>query len=190
MARFVSRHLNYRHGARVGREMVLADGQRQTLERHLAVKFEKAASILTEDEIKFGMDNLTFQGLPIDKNTNSHASPRIRMSGFDTVLAQEREGWTDEERMVVEDALRGSDDFGVAFVEIPAQRVQKPWATYEDTPVAQLLDLAAAVGVSVEDVLAFEKQNQNRETVVFLLEDAIANSTPAEADEAAVVIEA
>lgn len=190
--RYASRHRNFRHGARVGESMVLANGKEQVIEKHLAAKFVPAEQILTEDEIKFALDNLVFPGLPIDKNTNSHASPRIRLSGFDTETAQTENGWTDEERSIVEDALRGSPDLGMGFIELPKARVQKPWATYDETPIANLIGLTEAVGVSLNYVLAYERQNQNRDSVVFLLEDALGheNALREESKDAAVVIEA
>lgn len=191
VARFASRHRNFRHGARVGEEMVLANGKTQVLEKHLAAAFVPAPQILSEDEIKYALDNLVFNGLPIDKNTNSYASPRIRLSGFDTERAQKEQGWSDEEREVVESRLRGSEVFGMDFIEIPPARVQKPWATYDETPIAKLVGLIEAVGMSYEDVLAYEKQNQNRDSVLVLLEDALGHTNALrENDETGVVIEA
>lgn len=188
--RFASRHRQFRHGARIGESMVLANGKEQVIEKHLSAVFSPAGQILSEDEVKYALDNLVFHGLPIDKNTNSHASPCVRLSGFDTEKAQAENGWTDEERAIVEDALRGSEVFGQDFIEIPAQRVQKPWATYDDTPVAKIISLTEAVGVGLDEVLAYERQNQNRDSVVFLLEDALGHQPSVEEQDAPVVIEA
>jgi hypothetical protein len=167
--------------------MVLANGKEQVLEKHLEAVFLPAPQVISEDEIKFALDNLVFNGLPIDKNTNSFASPRIRLSAYDTERAQKENGWTDEEREVVESALRSSEVYGMDFVEIPAARVQKPWATYDETPVAKIIGLAEAVGISLDEVLAYEKQNQGRDSVMFLLEDALGHQNALREEEGAPV---
>lgn len=189
--RFVSKYLNFAHNIRPGRYMVLQDGQRQEIVRDLYVKFIPAPRILTEDEIKFGIENLVHRGLPIDRNTESHFSPRHRLSGFDTVEAQEAQGWTDEERELVEQKLLDSTAYSKDFVRLPEARVEKPWATFDSTPPEKVIEIAVAVGVSFADVLAYEKQNRNDARLVLLLENEIASTSDVEEEEdAPVVIEA
>lgn len=191
MARFASRFLNYKHGVRSPREMVLADGQRQVLQTFLMAEFQPAPAILTEDEIKFATDNMTHQGLPVDTNTNQLFSPRHRISGFDSVEAQAENGWTDEDRELVEKTLRGSIHNGTDFVELPEAVVERPWATYDDASPARIVGLAKELGLPLERVLAYERQNQNRQAVVFLIEEALeAEKESQEVETADVVIEA
>lgn len=187
MARFVAKYARYARGVRPGREMVLADGQRQVLQKELFVQFQPNG-MLTEDEIRFGVENLQHHGLPIDRNTEMHFSPRSRLSGFDTEQAQQALGWTDEEREYVEEALRSGSEYGMEYVEIPATPLSKPWATYDTTDVKKIVSIAEAMGLPLADVLAYEKANANRPAVLLLIEDAlsVAEAPP----EAPVVIEA
>lgn len=191
--RFVSKYLNYAHSVRPGRFMVLQDGQRQELTRELFVEFVPAPRILSEDEIEFGIKNLNHHGLPIDRNTETHFSPRHRLSGFDTVEAALQQDWTDEERQIVEQSLLSSPHFGQDFLQLPEAPVEKPWATYDTTPGQKVIGLARDLGIDLEQVLAYEKQNRNDAGLVYLLEQEIAAAPEADASEeedAPVVIEA
>ena len=190
MARFVAKYEKYRHGVQSGRATTLVDGQQHIIEKHISAVFRKGMGFLTEDEIQFGIQNLNHTGLPIDNNTSTLVSPRHRLGGFDSVLAQAENRWTDEERELVEKTLRESPYRGRDFIEIPAAPVLKPWATYDTTPAKEIASVAKTVGVPLEDVLAYETANRNDKTVVFLIEDAIANASDEEKEEAPVVIEA
>lgn len=189
--RFAAKYKNYSHGVRVGRFMVLADGQHQELTRELRAVFVPASQILTESEIKVATDGMNHTGLPIDKNTNQHFSPRSRISGFDTVQAQESQGWTDDERELVEKVLLSSGDFGRDFIRLDEDAVaaSKPWSTYDDTPGEKVVGLAKDLGISLADVLAYEKANRNDAGLVYVLEREI-EAPVEEANDAAVVIEA
>lgn len=188
--RFVAKYANFSHSVRPGRFMVLADGQHQELVRELFVQFQPGATTLNEDEVKFGIENLNHTGLPIDKNTNQHFSPRSRISGFDTVKAQEAQGWTDEERELVEQKLLTSPYYGQDFVRIDEAPVAKPWATYDTTPGEKVIALAQDLGIALADVLAYEKANRNDDGLVYLLERKIDSDNSAVGTDAAVVIEA
>lgn len=187
--RFVAKYKNFTHGVRKGRHMILADGQRQELTRDLICVFQPAASLLTEEEIKFGIDNLNHTGLPIDKNTNQHFSPRSRLSGYDTVLAAEANEWTPEELALVEKTLMESPDNGRDFMQLAEAPVEKPWSTYDTISGEKIIPLAKEMGLSLERVLAYEKANRNDAGLVFLLERELAAPVE-EANDAAVVIEA
>lgn len=189
--RFAAKYKNYSHGVRVGRFMVLADGQHQELSRELRAVFMPAAQILTEPEVLIATDGLNHTGLPIDKNTNQHFSPRSRISGFDTVMAQEANGWTDEERELVEKTLLESGERNRDFILLEDAAVSsgKPWSTYDSTPGERVVGLAQELGIPLGEVLAYEKANRNDAGLVYLMERALA--APVEgAIDAAVVIEA
>ena len=188
--RFAAKYKNYSHGVRVGRFMVLADGQHQELTKELRAVFAPAAKILTEPEIKIATDGLNHTGLPIDKNTNQHFSPRSRISGFDSVEAQEANGWTDDERELVEQVLLKSGDRGRDFMLLEDAPVlaSKPWSTYDGTPGEKVVELAKALEVPLAQVLAYEKANRNDAGLVYVLERELV--TPAVEADTAVVIEA
>lgn len=168
MARFASRFAKYRFTARNGRDMVLADGQRQELTRELRVKFDRLT--LQEDEIKFAIRNMVHKGLPIDRDTEEHFSPRSRISGLDTFRAQEFYGWTDEEREIVEEKLRTSIHHGTDHIELVPVPTALPWPNYSTTPLEELVAIAKAIGV-VDQALAYERENQNRPEVLEALSE-------------------
>ncbi len=190
MARFVSRFLNYNHGVQAPREMVLADGQRQILKPFITAQFIEAPRILTEAEVKVGIEGMVHEGLPLDNNTNQLVSPRHRLSGFDTEQAQKEQGWTDEERELVEKTLRASDRNGIDFIELSPEAVGKPWANYEETPVAKIAGLVRDLGLTYTEVLAYEKQTLNRDSVILILQDGVDVEATQEAEATPVVIEA
>lgn len=163
--RFVSRFKNYRHGVRAGRLMVLADGQRQEIVRHLSAKFLPAAQILTEDEVQWAIKNMVHKGLPIDRDTEQFFSPRSRISGFDSFQAQQAEGWTDEERQLVEQALLNSAHNGSDHVQLVPEAAVIPWPTYDTDSPEQIVLIAKATGL-VEATLAYESENAARAEVL------------------------
>lgn len=167
MARFIAKYPRYRHGVRTGRFMVLQDGQRQELSRELFAKFD--TRVPTSEERDLGMKAFRFTGLPEDRDTNEHISPRGRISGFDTEQAQKDLDWTDQDREIVEAALRNSYAIGDEFVEITQQPAEKPWPKYDETPVEAILQIAVSIGADLEEVARYESENANREEVLAAL---------------------
>jgi len=165
MARFVSRFGKYRHGARRGRYMVLADGQRQELQAELYAIFQPGRNILTEQEIQFGIKSMVHKGLPFDRDNEEIFSPRSRISGFDSLQAQDQYDWSDEEREIVETALRKSPHFGADHLELIPAPVAAPWQTYDVDGVETIILVAKATGM-VDESLAYERENANRLEVI------------------------
>jgi len=187
VARFVAKYAKYRHGVRTGRFMILADGQRQELSKELFAKFDRAG--ISEEEQNLGISSFIHNGLPEDKDTNEHFSPRSRISVFDSQRAQEMNGWTDEEREIVEMVLRNSPEYGRELIEITPKPVDKPWPAYDEaTDPQQIVSIAKSIGISLEQVAEYERQNANREKVIKAVEAAQAFSE--EEDGPEVVIEA
>jgi hypothetical protein len=185
MSRFIAKYAKYGHGIRAGRYMVLADGQRQELTKELFVRFNRA--VPTEEEQNLGIASLQHAGLPHDRDTEEHFSPRSRISGFDTEAAQEMYGWTDGEREIVETVLRNSSNYGVEFIEVTEKPVAQPWPTYDSMDdVKQILQAAELIGVPLEDVIKYEKANRNSDLIVTELEYALASGDP-EAEEVLVI---
>lgn len=168
--RFCSRFKNYRHGVRGGRVMVLADGQQQILVLELSAKFKPANQILTEDEIQFAIKNFVHAGLPLDRDTEEHFSPRSRISGFDSLLAQEENGWTDEERELVEQKLLDSPHYGSDHRVIEKEPAARPWPTYDGDSVEQIVMIARATGL-VEASIEYELENAKRSEVIDALRE-------------------
>jgi hypothetical protein len=183
MARFIAKYARYRHGVRTGRFMVLQDGQRQELSKDLFCKFE--TYVPTDEERELGLETFSFLGLPEDRDTNAPVSPRNRISGFDSVVAQRDLDWTDEEREIVETALRNSFAYGDEFIEVTQKAAAKPWPMYDSADPETILTIALSIGADLDEVYRYESENANREEVL----KALANPTEEEQDDA-VLIEA
>ena len=168
--RFASRFGNYRHGARAARNQLLghnpSGGAITTLTvPELSAGFVEAKFVLTEPEIQVAMRALPHRGLPIDQDTNEHATPRPRISGFDSFQAQAQNGWTDEEREIVEQALLSSPHLGTDHILLEAVKAQKPWPTYDEDSPEQIVLIARAIGL-VDEAITYERENAARTEVL------------------------
>lgn len=106
----------------------------------------------------------------------------IRGHYFDTEVAQQQNGWTDEEREAVERRLDWiCENVPEQCQHVEDARLPVPWPTYDtiDSP-GKIAALAAELGFEAE-ALAYERQNKNRPQVVQQLEKKLAE----QADETA-----
>ncbi len=92
---------------------------------------------------------------------------------FDSVVAQEQNRWTDDEREEVEETLlalfKRQPEYG-HLVEAP--KAALPWPTYDDTPRDRIVEMAGLLGL-VGEALAWEQENANRKTVTGPLSDIL-----------------
>lgn len=181
--RFVSKSANLRIPIRNQVEMNLASGAKEVITRGLTALFQK--NILSPSEVDIGVASFRHTGLPIDRDTETHISPRHRISGFDTELEQERLGWTDEEREIVEQKLLADPANGIDFIHLTPAAIPAPWPTYDTTAEVDIVTIAKATG-TVENALVYEKANAKRAAVIAALEGDEAQ----EAEEDGVLIEA
>ncbi len=100
----------------------------------------------------------------------------IRTGVYDTEEAQRQEGWSDEERLMVERTLDEVAGRIPGFVRkltpvhVPAPR---PWVSYDETSAERVPGIAAELGL-VPEALRYERENLNREGLVGNLEEALA----------------
>lgn len=119
----------------------------------------------TNAEIKLALEKFQFKGLGEREN------PARRISIFDTDEQARRYGWSAEFKAEVEKALVEGQNLDYFLVEAP--RVPVPWPAYNQTPPAKVLEIALSIGVEPSHVLAYERENKNRATVVKLLEESV-----------------
>ena len=95
-------------------------------------------------------------------------SPMHRIGLFDT----EAQGWDDETREKVEKWMLAKPNFGSDFVQVKTaeQLIEKPWPSYNSTHHFKIASLAAELGL-VEEALAYERANKNRQGVIDALEE-------------------
>lgn len=97
---------------------------------------------------------------------------------FDTVVAQQQEGWTDAEREMVERRLLELCTTWPEAVQVYTESpVPAPWPTYDTlTNYLEIAKTAETIGM-VQEALAYERQNKNRDGVVAELEKRLADQT-------------
>lgn len=182
MARFVAKYAKFRHPVRPDVYMNLASGARELIQTPLVAVFDQ--SIATVEEKEFGLRAFRHTGLPIDKDTETHISPSHRISAFDSELAAFNEGWSDEERELVEKTLRESTANGIDFLEFIPAPPAAPWATYDEVEDPAAIALIAQATATVQAALAYERATKKREAVIAALE------APVKEEEDTVLIQA
>ena len=97
----------------------------------------------------------------------------VRGHFFDTEIAQEQLGWSDEDRETVEKVLVGlcnkMPEYIWPYKETP---IAAPWPTYDKTHHNEIPSFAEKLGLA-ESALAYERQNKNRDSVVEKLESLL-----------------
>jgi hypothetical protein len=94
----------------------------------------------------------------------------IRGNYLDTDVAAERNGWSEEEKALVEAALlklcRERPD-EIRIYEKPAP--EKPWPTYDDTDPSTIVQVAVSTNL-IREVIAYEEATLRREKILRPLE--------------------
>ena len=166
-ARFVSKYGNYLHIIVPEKASMNFDGVPIVTKKGLHAQFSQEYT--TREDIELAVKTFTFAGLPEERGTEQELHPRFRISSFESLTAQELYGWTDEERLLVEETLRNSHENGREFVEVLPEPAGKPWPTYDETPAHEVHSVALATG-TVDLALAYERENLNRQDVIVDLE--------------------
>lgn len=162
MARFVSPHRNLTVGVRAFKESKLGpDGVMQPEVSELNAEF--TPDLRTDEDIAVALSTFVFRGMPIYEN-GQEVRPHYRISVFDTDVAALQQGWTDEDKALVEYALR--DKAGQTHVEVIPVAADKPWNRYDEmTDADRIVELAVDFGADLTKVLQYEVENQNRADV-------------------------
>lgn len=104
---------------------------------------------------------------------STHRSASITGGFFDSAEAAERLGWTpDEHDSVVAELERWSTRWPEAVQVFSKQPAGKPWPTFDDAHHNQISVLAEQLGL-VAEALAYEVENENRESVVSKLQEIV-----------------
>jgi hypothetical protein len=113
-----------------------------------------------------------YRGIGIDED------PYTRVAAFDSLAAQEVNGWSDEDREYVESVLLKA--CGVDFVCVDQPKLKPPWPAYDKLVAVgkrtkqmvaeKIVERVAEDGYDAGAVLAYERQELNRPEVVEALE--------------------
>lgn len=169
MARFASRYAAYSHGVRDEIAEQFSRGTR-IIEKGLQAQFDPRG--MTDFERESAAKQLSFHGLPEDKETGRDVEVYSRLSLFDSAWAAKQNKWTPEEEQLVVETLRESERFGIDYIELTQPKRPAPWGGYDKlTDIEQIVELAIATETPIADVLAYELDNQKREDLIALLEE-------------------
>jgi hypothetical protein len=117
---------------------------------------------------KLGDEQLVYN--PLTQTMETVAD--IQTGVYDTEVAAANEGWTNEEREIVENSLTAAAEKTPLFlrklnpVHVPAEA---PWQTYDQTETAKVVELSVTLNL-VPEALRYERENAKRESVLAGLE--------------------
>jgi hypothetical protein len=143
----------------------LKTGERIGLERRVFANLERG--YMPDWAIALAEERFTMGGKP-------PTVPTYRwISTYDSRLAQVQEGWTDEERELIEKKLLSQGD--VVVIEQP--QIPAPYAQYDkhrkvigqrklDQVLADISSAYELAGFDIEQAVGYEKQNLNDQTVI------------------------
>lgn len=178
--RFISQIRKWGTQIRPIREMVLATGQSQVLQEPIYVTFREGD--VTSHEVELARQHFSLRGFKTEMDEVTEVSPITRMSSFDTELEAEISGWDAETKALVEEQLmKIADDPASDIIFVAPTPVEAPWPRYDDFDglPEELLAKLKEDGHDLDLVLRYERQHQNRASVIEMLE---ASLEAAEAD--------
>jgi hypothetical protein len=163
--RCISPYAGYSITVFEGNEQIVVDArgfaQSVVLEKPVIANFERSG--LLDHEIELALMSFTFAGLPEGIN------PLTRIAVFDTeaycsTLPADRR---DELQVKIDQRLRDlAEQSPGDFIVVDAPEVEKPWSTYDECTVEEILALQLATGCNPESVYRYELENLNRDEVL------------------------
>lgn len=172
--RFISRY--GKNGVAIRGEVVeaYANGSRKVTQTQIAAYFQPY--MVTPEERQLAIQSWHFNGFYQEQDEVTPVPPDYRIGLFDSVLAQAENGWSDEERQLVEAKLiKLADATPTDLLAIVVPTLAPPWPRYDafDGTTLDLMNKIVEDGYTLEAVLAYERENQNRDEVVEALEQMI-----------------
>lgn len=196
--RFISRgrHYSYGGGKYIGHTVLIDGVPTEQVERwDAAAKFGPTGHMPppTDAEVKFALERLGWNGLgTTHPDSLEHIVPVHKIGVFDSEVAQELHGWTDDQRRQIERSLLDSSEHGTEFVVFETPKAAKPWPNYDQIKVVgqrtpakvaeKIAEMTLDLGLDAGSVLAYEQENANRVEVVEALR-ALLVDAPAVEDE-------
>jgi len=172
--RYVSKYAKYMINVRKPIIEYYATGQQSTIQSEITAVFD--VGLVSGDERALARSHFSFNGFSQEQDEVTIVEPDARISAYDTRLAQIENGWSDEERELVERALneeaqRLPDD----MIAIEETRTLPPWPNYDSFKGSrdQLLSKIEEDGFDFAQALAYERENQNRPEIVAALEQSV-----------------
>jgi hypothetical protein len=163
--RFISPHSNYAIQVREPVERVLAHGEhvsRVIDSKPIVADFQQGG--LMPHEVEVALETFNFSGLPEGVN------PVTRLSFYDTEGAFPNDPETRE--MVEQRMLELARDREQAFIPVEHPLAPRPWASYDEQTVEEILETMRTTGTDPNVVARYEAENRNRSTLLEALSEA------------------
>jgi hypothetical protein len=150
-----------------------ANGTSRVTQREISAYFKPDP--LRPHEREYALSQFHFLGLYQEMDEATTVPPDYRIGIFDSLVAQEQNGWTDEERQMVEERLISDAEKYENVVVAPRASVPPPWPNYDlyQGTVPQLMKKLVAEGHDVNKTLIYERETQNRDRVVEAIEELL-----------------
>lgn len=156
--RFVSPYERYKIVIKHQDTEVLANGSTRVLAPGFVAEFSPTDVTLFERDLaresfSFRGTLTTEGGIPIDPVLH-------RISTFDTNKVPS------EMRAEIEQSLLNHPDHGRDFVVANRPKIDPPWPSYDKEKAADIPKKVADLGFDTEAVIAYERENKNRESII------------------------
>jgi hypothetical protein len=177
--RFVSQFQGYGAQVRVQRQRALGDGGVEVLQDGLYVQFVPVHSggMLYENERRLALDHFNFRGNTQDIGEAIPTDPQQRLAVCDTEEMALTEGWSDEDRKLVEDRLielaATTPQEVLLVADTPITAPFPNYDAYDGDPHALVIRLIED-GHDLEQTLYYERVfGLKRQGIIEALEDAL-----------------
>lgn len=117
-------------------------------------KFHQGLAL--DHEVEAALKHFTFRGLP------DGVPPETMVSVLDTVDYQKENKLSDEQRLALEQHIESLPSFGQDYIRVDEIRAPKPWPTYDEDSVEDIVSAIERFGFDADDVRRYEQENENR----------------------------
>ena len=195
--RFISPIKNYRQIVLHQKTEPLADGTRRVISEGYTAEFRQSDT--TDWERDVARRELTFRGTTLHED-GTPVDPINRVSSFDTDSVHAMDcrcprgsapvtASCEKLKKQVEEALLKNDDYGKrseGYILVEKPKLPAPWPTYDELVVhgqrkhgnvaKQNIETAKTTGVSLEHLIAYERQERNDPRIIEAYEAALAEA--------------
>ena len=174
--RVLARYGRYSQQVRPQLAEAYANGVVRVTQTSLLAEFREG--LMTPEERALCKQSWSFNGFYQEQDEVTTVEPDYRLGCFDSIAAQIANDWSDDDRRMVEEALRATAlREPNSLIVVEEKRLPPPWPNY-DVFDGNLNDLCRKIledGYPLEQVLAYEEENQDRPEVVVALKQLLAD---------------
>jgi|SRR5262245_21181495 len=166
-----------RYGVQCQHEIAepFATGQVRLLQRSIIAYFKPWGMRPLERELAIAHWGGSFNGFYQEQDEVTVVPPDYRIGVFDSEVGQAENGWSDEERELVEKTLIETGALTDNVIAVPLTVVPPPWPRYDEFTgtTEQLVRKLVEEGHDLVATLEYERANQKRPELMAALKDLI-----------------